>query len=44
MSASFKNHQLADYEKLWLQEIYKSEDFDPRIAKVVTVHSNSGQA
>ena len=34
MSHSFKNHQLEDYEKLWLQEIYNSEDFDPRVAKV----------
>lgn len=34
MSNSFKNHQLKDYEKLWLQEICNSEDFDPRIAKV----------
>jgi len=34
MSASFKDHQLSDHEKLWLQEIYSSEDFDPRVAKV----------
>lgn len=34
MKHSFKNHQLADYEKLWLQEIYNSEAFDPRVAKV----------
>ena len=34
MSHSFKNHQLEDYEKLWLQEIYNSQDFDPRVAKV----------
>ena len=34
MSHSFKNHQLEDYEKLWLQEIYNSEDFDPKVAKV----------
>ena len=34
MRNSFKNHQLEDYEKLWLQEICNSEDFDPRVAKV----------
>lgn len=34
MRNSFKNHQLEDYEKLWLQEIYNSEDFDSRVAKV----------
>ena len=34
MCASFKDHQLSDHEKLWLQEIYNSEDFDPRVAKV----------
>lgn len=34
MSNSFKNHKLEDYEKLWLQEVYNSEDFDPKVAKV----------
>ena len=34
MSHSFKNHKLEDYEKLWLQEILYSEDFDPKVAKV----------
>ncbi|UCE46707.1 MAG: hypothetical protein JSW47_13945 [Phycisphaerales bacterium] len=34
MQHSFKNHELAEHEKLWIQEIYNSESFDPRIAKV----------
>ena len=34
MSHSFKNHKLSDAEKLWLQEVYKAEEFDPKIAKV----------
>jgi len=34
MRHSFKNHQLEDYEKLWVQEVYNSEDFDPKVAKV----------
>ena len=34
MRHSFKNHPIADDEKLWLQEIYNSEDFDPKVAKV----------
>lgn len=34
MRHSFKNHPLSDDEKLWLQGIYNSEDFDPKVAKV----------
>ncbi len=34
MSHSFKNHKLSDAERLWLQEAYKAEEFDPKIAKV----------
>jgi predicted nucleotide-binding protein len=34
MSQSFKNHKFPEAEKLWLQEVYKTEEFDPRVAKV----------
>ncbi|MBW2001788.1 MAG: hypothetical protein JRI30_04650 [Deltaproteobacteria bacterium] len=34
MSHSFKNHKISDAERLWLQEVYKDEEFDPKIAKV----------
>lgn len=34
MTQSFKNHKLSDPEKIWLQEVYKSREFDPKVAKV----------
>lgn len=34
MNYSFKNHTVSEPEKLWLQEVYKSEEFDPRVTKV----------
>ncbi len=34
MSHSFKNHKISDAERLWLQEVYKTKEFDPKIAKV----------
>ncbi len=34
MSHSFKNHKISDAEGLWLREVYKAEEFDPKIAKV----------
>lgn len=34
MSHSFKNHKISDAERLWLQEVYKVKEFDPKITKV----------
>ncbi len=34
MGHSFKNHKISDAERLWLQEVYKAKEFDPKIAKV----------
>jgi hypothetical protein len=34
MNANFKDHRLTEPERLWINEVYVSKDFDPRIAKV----------
>ena len=34
MTQSFKDHKLAEPERLWLNEVYSSKDFDPRVARV----------
>ena len=37
MGYSFKNHSISEADRLWLQEVYKSKEFNPRIAKVNSV-------
>ena len=34
MTGSFKDHKLTEPERLWINEVYTSKEFDARIAKV----------
>jgi len=34
MGNSFKDHKFSEAELLWLTEVYKSKEFDPRVARV----------
>jgi hypothetical protein len=34
MNASYKDHSFSEPEILWMKEVYKTQDFDPKVAKV----------
>lgn len=34
MGNSFKDHKFSEADLLWLKEVYESEEFDPRVARV----------
>ncbi len=34
MNTSFKDHKFSEDEILWMKEVYKTRDFDPKVAKV----------